>query len=185
MATKQFTFSAHAAIHAIIDPIIKALEKLVKQTDITNRGVKNLYLEGDITGNGTILDNTNTSTVEIHTDIHPDEHVHTAAQLPNSVTSTANTLARRANNGNLSSSGTTASNTGFMITDVGDIGTLFASTNDPYMTVNNTSTYTNTPRAMGVLSSASISKSGKTLKLTTHYSDWCYYWDNCRCECCD
>ena len=185
MATKQFTFSIHNAIHAIMNPILKALQKLVKQTDITNRGERRLYLTGDVSGDGVILDNTNTSTVTIETSMRPENHVHAAAQLPNSVTPTANTLARRASNGNLTSSGINNTNTGFMVTDVGDIGTLFASTNDPYIQVNSESTYTNTPRATGVLSSASISKVGNTLKLSTHYSDWCYYWDNCRCECCD
>lgn len=185
MATRKFTFSIHKAINIIVNPILKALQKLVKQTDITNRGKRDLYLTGDVSGNGTILDNTNTNTVEIITSMRPEHHVHTAAQLPTSVTATANTLARRASNGNLFSSGNNITNTGFMITDVGDIGSLFASTTDPYIKINNSSTYTDTPRATGVLSSASISKDGNILKLTTHYSDWCYYWDNCRCECCD
>ena len=174
----KFSFSIKETIMSIIDPLIKSLTKIEEEAE-TNLNVKIVQLTEGVTGSGKIIGKNLPDIVEINTVVVPTSHEHTSAQLPTSVTPVANTFVQRDNYGQIFSKGNSINDTGYKITDIGDISTLFEKPNQPYVTISEEKT------GDGVLNNAWLTVTGKTIKLHTRFSDWCTYWDHCRCECCD
>lgn len=174
----KFSFSIKKLIMIIINPLIKSLMTIKSQAENTF-DTRTIQLTGDVTGSGRIIGKDLPNIIEINTTVNPTSHVHTVEQLPTSISPVANTIVLRDNSGRIYSKGTNDTDTGYKITGVGDISSLFEKMSQPYMTV----TYNKS--GSGALSNAWLSMDGKNLQLNTQFSNWCSYRDNCECQCCD
>lgn len=171
---KQFRFKFTNILKMVVDPFLNALYRLTDKYRQSHRD-KTLYLSGDVEAEIPLLrddlGNEITATVKVldHT------HRHAQSQLSTSVTATPNSLACRDSTGGIVSRSNTL-DTGYILADGKDIGTIFAAKNDPLFTCDTETIHTNSPTILGksiVVQDAILKNEGNKLVLEIHTIRFC------------
>lgn len=174
--------------HIHIQEIIRTESDTIKiQAIETINGISSTLQTGTVSvindvSSPAVLFGDDDNDVIIPVTVLPDKHTHDQSTINITHTSANNKIVVRDTSGNIYSSGTSISNTGYKLINTNDIASLFQDINKPNITVTNINS--NASDGQNVIIGLQLEHTGSQVKLYRTYGWVCNCNQNWYCKCC-